>query len=252
MSGEAVLRQVRSVLCRLEETIIFALIERGQFLVNRVIYEPGAFGPELGGESLVDYLLHETEKIHASVRRYLSPDEHPFFPDPPAPILPPLDMDDPLQPNNININGRIRRVYETEVVPHICAPGDDKQYGSSSTGDVICLQSLSRRIHYGKFVAESKYRGNPDLYMPAIAAADSSTLQAMITDPAVENEVLERVRLKASAYGRGTEDEGSQPMIDPETVVEIYERWIIPMNKEVQLAYLLQRQPGRPGAEEPT
>jgi hypothetical protein len=40
----------------------------------------------------------------------------------------------------------------------IAAPGDDGNYGSAATLDVLCLQALSKRIHYGKFVAEAKFR----------------------------------------------------------------------------------------------
>jgi hypothetical protein len=40
----------------------------------------------------------------------------------------------------------------------IAAPGDDGNYGSAATLDVLALQALSKRIHYGKFVAEAKFR----------------------------------------------------------------------------------------------
>jgi chorismate mutase len=36
--------------------------------------------------SLLQYVLRETEQLHAKLRRYTSPDEHPFFPD----ELPPM------------------------------------------------------------------------------------------------------------------------------------------------------------------
>lgn len=48
--------------------------------------------------------------------------------------------------------------YMSEVVPMICEPGDDEQHGSSIICDINALQALSRRIHLGKFVAESKYQ----------------------------------------------------------------------------------------------
>jgi len=32
------------------------------------------------------------------------------------------------------------------------------------------MQVLSKRIHYGKFVAEAKFQGAPDIYQPAIRA----------------------------------------------------------------------------------
>lgn len=40
----------------------------------------------------------------------------------------------------------------------IAAPGDDGNYGSAATLDLLALQALSKRIHYGKFVAEAKFR----------------------------------------------------------------------------------------------
>jgi chorismate mutase len=194
-----------------------------------------------GGLSLVGYLLHETEKTHAGLRRYTSPDEHPFFGDLPAPLLPPLDdANNPLVPNAVNINDRIRAVYETEIVPFICADGDDGQYGSTAVNDVACLQAISKRVHYGKFVAESKYREDPSAYDPLIRARDGVTLAARITDPAVEEAVLGRVRHKARTYGSEVAAAGTA-VIDPGAFAEIYRRWIIPMNKDVQVRYLLRR-----------
>lgn len=40
----------------------------------------------------------------------------------------------------------------------ICERGDDKQHGSSVVCDVSALQAISRRVHLGKFVAESKFQ----------------------------------------------------------------------------------------------
>ncbi len=187
MSKQLQINHVRNILIRLEETIIFALIERAQFRHNPAIYEPGRFGNTLEGESLVGFMLQEAERSHAKVRRYESPDEHSFFENLPEPILPPLHLDDnPIAPNTININKTIRKLYEQKLVPHICREGDDNQYGSAAVCDVACLQSLSKRIHYGKFVAESKFReSNPDL-LDAIKNQNKDGIMAAITDDAVE------------------------------------------------------------------
>lgn len=48
--------------------------------------------------------------------------------------------------------------YISDIVPRICDPGDDEQHGSSAVCDVQVLQALSRRVHLGKFVAESKFQ----------------------------------------------------------------------------------------------
>jgi len=240
MSSQLLLNNIRNVLARLEETIIFELIERSQFKRNDIIYQTEAFGSVLGGESLVGFHLLEIEKVHSRIRRYTSPDEHPFFAGLPEPVLPALHYaDNPLQPNSININNRIRDIYETEIIPYICLEGDDKQYGSSSMCDVTCLQAISKRIHYGKFVAESKFRSNPTVYRALCSAGDKDGVMKKITDPDVEARVLDRVAFKAETYCRELSMEGAGPKIDPGIIVNIYRQWIIPLNKEVQVEYIL-------------
>ena len=243
MNKQLLLGNVRSVLSRLEETIIFALIERAQFRLNAVIYTPGAFGEETQGDSLCGFMLHETEKSHAKMRRYTSPDENPFFDDLPDPILPPLHCwEDPLAPNTVNLNARLRKVYEEEILPNICEGGDDRQYGSSTVCDVACLQSLSKRIHYGKFVAESKYRSQCDVFRPLVEAQERDAILDLITDEEIEDGVIERVELKARTYAREIlPDNNGATRIDPDAIVAIYSKWVIPLNKQAQVEYMLQR-----------
>jgi chorismate mutase len=241
------LQSIRNVLARLEETIIFGLIERAQFKQNRIIYKPDGVGRELGGESLMGFLLHECERSHAKVRRYTSPDEHPFYPRLPDPILPPLHFDSPLRPNAININACIRGEYERKIVPLICQAGDDMQWGSSAVNDVNLLQAMSKRIHYGKFVAEAKFRGARMALLPLIRAGDRAGLLAAVTDRAVEAQVLSRVEAKAVAFGREFDAGRGRYKIRPSAVRGVYARWIIPLNKEVQVQYLLARNGARRG-----
>lgn len=244
MNEQLLLENIRGVLARIEETILFALLERAQFRHNAIIYDTDTqqIATPLDGQSLVGYFLHETEKVHAKLRRYTSPDEHPFFHDLPRPILPELRYDEnPLVDNDVNINDRIRVIYEQKIVPRVCREGDDQQYGSSALCDIACLQALSRRIHYGKFVAESKYRAGPDRLLHAIDAQDNDALMNLITDEDIEERVLQRVRRKAETYCRDFDNpDGAHPLA-PDTAVEIYRRLIIPLNKRVQVEYLLQR-----------
>lgn len=61
------LDRIRSVLTRLEDTIIFSLIERAQFAHNHIIYQRGAFRElkNLGFEgSWLEWFLKETEIFH--------------------------------------------------------------------------------------------------------------------------------------------------------------------------------------------
>lgn len=117
---------IRSILQRLEDTILFQLIERGQNAHNEKMYQPGAF-PELvekehWSKSWTEWFLKETESAHAKVRRWQAPDEHPFT-DPvilPEPILPPINYPNILYERSIvNVNDQIYRHYRDELVPSL-------------------------------------------------------------------------------------------------------------------------------------
>ncbi len=235
------LEAIRNVLARLEETIIFGLLERAQFCHNPAIYLPGAAGPHLGDASLLDFLLREVERVNALVRRYTSPDEVPFCRTLPDPILPRIELPNPLRPNSVNLNTELRTAYETHIVPDLCRPGDDTHWGSSAVQDVSLLQAMSKRIHYGRFVAESKIRQAPDRFQRALEERDEDGLFAAITDNEVESQVLDRVYRKASVYAREFDAGPGRHKVPPATVRTIYQRWIMPLNKRAQVLYLLQR-----------
>ncbi|XWS44352.1 hypothetical protein CRYUN_Cryun15aG0037800 [Craigia yunnanensis] len=170
-SENLTLEAVRHSLIRQEDSIIFSLLERAQYCYNADTYDPDTFSMEGFHGSLVEYMLRETEKLHAQVGRYKSPDEHPFFPDElPDPMLPPLQYPQVLHPiaDSININNQVWEMYFRNLIPRLVKKGDDGNCGSTAVCDTMCLQALSKRIHYGKFVAECKFRASPDVYRSAI------------------------------------------------------------------------------------
>ena len=58
-------------------------------------------------------------------------------------------------------------------------------------------------------------------------------------------QVVERVRRKAAIFGQDITDsndgQGSTFKVEPSTVAQLYEKWIMPLTKQVQVAYLLRR-----------
>jgi len=187
------LDSIRSTLIRQEETIIFAIIERAQFRRNSIVYENGGFGDlgiPLGSNaeffesrkeplSFLEYMLMGTEVLHCGVRRYTSPEEHAFFPEclPSGPLgaLPQLDYPTDLLSSvggasSTNFNEILLQKYKEWMVPAITEKGDDEQHGSTVLADIVVLQALSRRVHYGLFVAESKYRSDPQGYQRLVEA----------------------------------------------------------------------------------
>ncbi|KAJ8759161.1 hypothetical protein K2173_004168 [Erythroxylum novogranatense] len=79
---------------------------------------------------LIEYILKETEKLHAKVGRYKSPDEHPFFSDDlPEPLLPSLQYPQKVWDMNFR-----------ELIPRLVKEGNDGNCGSAAVCDKICLQ----------------------------------------------------------------------------------------------------------------
>ncbi|KAG5226967.1 chorismate mutase [Salix suchowensis] len=281
VSENLTLDNIRSSLILQEDSIIFSLLERSQYCYNADTYDPEAFALEGFHGSLIEFILKETEKLHAQLGRYKSPDEHPFFPDDlPEPVLPPLQYPSflslslaacsdftfiyflllPLQTcsflatqvlhpiaDSINVNKTVWYMYFKELIPRLVKEGDDGNCGSTAVCDTICLQALSKRIHYGEFVAEAKFQASPDAYEAAIRAQDSERLMEILTYPAVEEAVKERVEMKAKAFGQEVtkegEIDGTDPVykIRPTLVADLYSEWIMPLTKEVQVQYLLRR-----------
>jgi chorismate mutase len=291
------LDSIRSTLIRQEETIIFALIERAQYRHNSMVYVKGAMGdlgippgstlPQQDGQlSFLEYMLVGTEALHCLVRRYTSPEEHAFFPE----RLPPGIMDalnyleypqDLLNASGgageVNFNPVLLQKYIDVIVPSITKSGDDEQYGSSVLADTAVLQALSRRVHYGKFVAESKYRSDPDAYQKLVDDNDAAGVMALLTNLPVEKKVLRRARLKAATYGtepllaglppiEGHSDTASivaaaaasavvaaleamgdthamnyKNKVCPTSVEAIYQDIVIPLTKDIEVAYLFRR-----------
>lgn len=244
------LENIRFQLIRLEDTITFHLIERVQFPLNKRIYVPGGVKIPNSDLSLMDWMLREQERLQSRVRRYQSPDEYPFFPnDLEDPILQPLQYPQILHENDVNVNDVIKSRYIHEILPNACKGREDRgeaqeNYGSSATCDVSCLQALSRRIHFGKFVAESKFRQEPEKFVKLIKAEDREGIEEAITNAQVEKKVLERLRLKAKTYGRDPSNPDEDSKINVEAVVSMYKHSVIPMTKIVEVEYLMQRLKG--------
>lgn len=257
-SDKLSLNSIRSTLIRQEDTIIFALIERAQFSHNPACYDAGdlQYAALRSGSSLLDFMLLETERLHAAVRRYTSPDEHPFFPHRlPAPVLPLIEFPQVLHPTMSNLNGDIKDLYLQKLLPELCSAGDDGNHGSCVVADIAVLQAMSKRVHYGFFVAESKFLAQTAEFTKLIEARDEDGIMALLTHAAVEEKVLRRVRAKAATFGLEIEaPDGANPgastvpaaaskvpRVDPELIVRLYRDHVIPLTKVAEVQYLLQR-----------
>jgi len=176
-------------------------------------------------------------------------------------VLPPLTYADsplPAYADEINENGAVLEAYLSAVLPAVTEAGDDNNYGSSVLNDVACLQALSKRIHFGKWVAEAKFRETPQLFRPAIAAGDAAAVLAALTHPDQETSVAARVARKAAVFAAsmadlpgGRADPTALCVVTPAAVAALWRECVMPLTKVVQVKYLLRRgeavETGQPG-----
>ncbi len=233
----------------LEETIIARFIDRAQYRRNEPAYLPGKSG--FRGEPILSLLtlrLKYQEEMDARFGRFCVPEERPF-----SHALPPTCRNVTLPANCLNLPD-YDMVNLTEdilesyllLLPQICRPGDDAQYGSSVENDVYAIQAISRRIHYGAmYVAESKYRKSPEIYREAIDGGDHDRLLSLLTRPEVEQQILNRVAEKAETMQASTKST-IRHTIDPAVVREYYADRVIPLTKEGEIRYLLNRKSSGP------
>ena len=238
------LNYIASRLEGLEETIISKLIDRAQFAVNEIVYESGKSGFE--GEPsrcLFDVRMHYHEQMDAAFGRFCAPEERPFTRNLPEPQREVVLIETGLQIDDlesVNFAGPIRTSY-MKLVKQICRPGDDGQYGSSVEHDVYAIQAISRRIHYGAFyIAECKFRGDPDEFRQAIETRNIDKLEQMVTRKEVEDRIIDRVSHKTRETQKGVNRDIRQ-VIDSDIIVQFYRDTVIPLTKQGEIVYLLHR-----------
>jgi len=231
-------------LAGLEETLIYKLLDRAQFAGNPGAYQPGQsrFVPAETC-SLFELRLKFQETLDTQFGRYLIPEERPFHSGLPSPRRAMTVPDTGLTIadfETVNVTGAIRQAY-LALLPALCGTGDDAQWGSSVEHDVICLQALGRRIHYGAlYVGESKFQENPDRFRELVQARDDEAITKLIVRVEVEQRVLARVKSKVEAV-QSVSDPALRRVVDPEAIVDFFRETIIPLTKEGEIRYLYQR-----------
>ncbi|KAF0906068.1 hypothetical protein E2562_009075 [Oryza meyeriana var. granulata] len=250
MGEELSLAAVRDALIREEDSIVFALIERARRPRNALAYSGG------GARSLAEFFVREAEVLHAKAGHYQKPEDVPFFPqDLPPPLFPTKDFPKVLHSfaSAVSVNDAIWKMYFSELLPLFTLDGDDGNYAETAALDFACLKALSRRIHIGKYVAEVKFKYSPQEYSLLIRTKDTNALMNLLTFKAVEEKVKKRVEKKARIFGQNVtleEDSagkqegntgGSEYKVNPEMLSNLYDQWVMPLTKDVEVEYLLRR-----------
>lgn len=125
----------------------------------------------------------------------------------------------------------LRPAYVQTLLPALCEAGSDEGQPSCLAADAACLDALARRLALSVHVATRKREAIPDALRIALLTGDSVRVEEAITNPAVEAEVLARVRMRAR--------NGAPRIETPEQVAALYAEWIIPLSRKIQVHGLL-------------
>mmetsp|Transcript_37530 Transcript_37530/g.86639 ORF Transcript_37530/g.86639 Transcript_37530/m.86639 type:complete len:295 (-) Transcript_37530:98-982(-) len=275
------LAEIRRTLVRMEDSIIFGLIERSQYKMNDKVYEADC--EQLGqfklhqlksagsNGCLGDWVIFQMECVNAALGRYEHPTEYSFFTPLPERTL--GSMHEPKEdilasvPQACMVNRQLLGIYRSKMLPKLCQEGDCGNHGSTALQDMHCVQLMATRIYYGLFVAESKYQTNRELVTEMIKARDRQGLMDFITNAEVEAKNIERVVLKARIFAQNItldqpafgepetkagEERGAIALakssgrgptykIDPNYMGEVFRDYLMPLTKEVEVEYLLTR-----------
>ncbi len=228
--------EIRRLLQECENSILFAVFERSRWRANPEAYRTN--GKTGAGGSLFTSLLADIEKAHAKAGRYGCPEEHPF-------TNPVIDTD--ITPRSyqindflatghqaINVNSQIIDAYFLDILPQITREGSDENLGSAVMADINLLQAISRRIHLGKLVAQVKYNQDPEWYGQKHSDGE---LYGQLTNDVVEKAILTRLAQKLDHLNQDNICNFPTIQLNSEKVVAIYQDFVIPLTKRVQVEY---------------
>jgi len=232
------LTKIRNKLIEFEDTIIRGLCNRSNYKQNNIIYKHScdeiAYKNDYQG-SYFDFMFRNIENIHSISGRYDTFDERPYY----------KGLDNSLVIRNyneyiskefvefskkINFSPWIKIAY-LNYINVLSVEGDDKNYGDSVLSDIFNLQAISKRIHYGIFVMESKYKENKELYDKLLDTNDQTGLINVLKNVEVEDRILNRIMEKTIKNG----------FHKPDIIVDFFKNIIIPMTIQIELEYIWKK-----------
>jgi len=149
-------------------------------------------------------------------------------------VLPKLDVLAGQFADSSTLAGRVQ-VLRPAYLQHwrllICAPGEDGERAPCMAADTACLDALARRLGLSVHVATRKREAIPETLHAAIKSGEATQVEEAITHPAVEVEVLARIRAQALA------EEADEVTINQ--IAALYKDWIIPLSRKIQVHGLL-------------
>jgi chorismate mutase len=127
----------------------------------------------------------------------------------------------------------MRPLYVSAILPALCEAGDDADRRKCIAADSACMNALVQRLNLSVHVAALKLEEIPESLRIPLQNRDPALMEQAITNHAVEAEVIARI-LDVTREQRPSEEL-------PQRIARIYERWIIPISRKIQVHDLLAK-----------
>lgn len=216
--------EIRIKLDQMTESIISLVKDRSRYKLNKKVYIKNAIPIKNKKDiSFFEFALEGLEKYHASLGRYLFPDQEPLilkfvF----QPSVKRIVPESPILKVKIDLAKRIINFY-LKFLEKLCFRGDDPlSYGETVWCDAKIVQTLGERINLGKYVAEAKLKENPDLGK----IKNRNELEKELRILEREREVLKRAKKIAKKY-----------KLDPKLIEELF-KWLMKETLKVEVEYI--------------
>ena len=129
---------------------------------------------------------------------------------------------------------RVLRMFYTRIIlPALCEPGDDTDNRKCISTDGSCMNALVQRLNLAEHVASLKSEEMPDSLRVPYERNDSDAMEEAITNHLVEAQVIHRTLEVARQRFPSAELS--------DRIANLYEHWIIPLSRKIQVYYLLKR-----------
>ena len=127
----------------------------------------------------------------------------------------------------------LRPLYVNAFLPALCEAGADDDRRKCIAADARCMNALVQRLNLSVHVAALKLEEMPESLRLPLLNRDPDALEQAITNQKVEADVIARI-LDVS---RGQRTDSALP----EKIARIYETWVIPVSRKIQVHGLLAK-----------
>ena len=125
----------------------------------------------------------------------------------------------------------LRPLYANTILPLLCEAGENIDRRKCIAADASCMTALVQRLNLSVHVAALKQEEMPEALRLPLQSRDPDLLEKAITNHTVEADVIARI------LGMSREQHACGEL--SEKIARIYETWVIPTSRKIQVHDLL-------------